>query len=59
MAQAKTPRKSTKAFGGYQISFAGRTDTVTDVFGDKPLAPSEMTKRLWSYVKKHQLANTR
>lgn len=56
MARAKTPRKNPKAFGGYQVSFAGRTETVEDVFGAAALAPSEMTKRLWSYVKKYRLA---
>ena len=44
------------AFGGYAINFAGRTETVEDVFGKKPVSPSEMTKKLWAYVKKHRLA---
>lgn len=45
-----------KAFGGYSICFKGRKDTVEDVFGTGHLAPSEMTKKLWVYVKKHKLA---
>jgi hypothetical protein len=45
-----------KAFGGYSICFKGRKDTVEDVFGTGKLAPSEMTKRIWVYVKKHKLA---
>lgn len=45
-----------KAFGGYSICFKGCTDTVEKVFGDKPLAPSEMTKKLWVYVKGKKLA---
>ena len=45
------------AFGGYAISFAGRDETMEDVFGSKPIAPSEMTKKLWVFVKKHQLGN--
>ena len=45
-----------KAFGGYSISFKGRKETVEDVFGTGKLAPSEMTKRLWVYIKKKKLA---
>ncbi len=45
-----------KAFGGYTISFKGRKETVEDVFGNKPIAPSEMTKKIWAYVKKNNLA---
>lgn len=45
-----------KAFGGYCISFAGRTETVEEVFGKGDLAPSEMTKKLWAYVKGHKLS---
>lgn len=44
------------AFGGYAVDFTGRTDTLEDVFGSGDLAPSEMTKKLWAYVKKHGLA---
>jgi hypothetical protein len=46
-----------KAFGGYTINFNGRTETVEDVFGDKPIAPSEMTKKLWAFVKAKKLSN--
>ena len=45
------------AFGGYSISFKGRTETVEDVFGSKPIAPSEMTKKLWAFVKGKKLSN--
>jgi hypothetical protein len=45
-----------KAFGGYKISFKGRKETVEDVFGRGDLAPSEMTKKLWAYVKAKKLA---
>jgi hypothetical protein len=44
------------AFGGYSINFKGCTDTVAAVFGDKPIGPSEMTKKLWAYVKRKKLA---
>jgi hypothetical protein len=45
-----------KAFGGYSISFKGCSDTLMSVFGDKPIGPSEMTKKLWAYVKRRKLA---
>lgn len=60
-AKAKTKSKSKskgkkKAFGGYAISFAGRKETVEQVFGSKPIAPSEMTKKIWAFVKGKKLA---
>ena len=59
----KSKTKSTKsnsnkkAFGGYAISFAGRKETVEQVFGKKPIAPSEMTKKIWTFVKENSLSN--
>lgn len=44
------------AFGGYSICFKGCKDTVESVFGTGKIAPSEMTKKLWVYVKKNKLA---
>ena len=53
-----TKSKSKKpAFGGYAISFVGRSETVEQVFGKKPIAPSEMTKKIWAFVKSQSLAN--
>ena len=69
IATKKTARKSISkkpksksssgktAFGGYAISFAGRKETVEDVFGKKPIAPSEMTKKIWAFVKSKSLSN--
>ena len=57
------PKKKTKskakkpAFGGYAINFAGRQETVEQVFGKKPIAPSEMTKKIWAFVKSKSLSN--
>ncbi len=57
------PKKKTKskakkpAFGGYAINFAGRQETVEQVFGKKPIAPSEMTKKIWEFVKSKSLSN--
>lgn len=45
-----------KAFGGYSISFKGRKETFEQVFGSGKLAPSEMTKKLWQFVKGKKLA---
>ena len=61
--KAATKKKATKsstkkpAFGGYAISFAGRKETVEQVFGNKPIAPSEMTKKIWAFVKSNNLSN--
>jgi len=46
-----------KAFGGYTISFKGRKETVEQVFGSAPIAPSQMTKKLWVFVKAKKLSN--
>ncbi|MEW6295460.1 MAG: hypothetical protein AB1467_04160 [Candidatus Diapherotrites archaeon] len=45
-----------KAFGGYHISFKGCKDSMESVFGSGNLAPSEMTKKLWVYVKRKKLS---
>ena len=43
-------------FGGYTISFSGRSETVEQVFGKSPITPSEMTKKIWAFVKSKRLA---
>ena len=45
-----------KPFGGYSICFKGCDDTAESIFGSKPIAPSEMTKLIWAYVKKKKIA---
>ena len=45
-----------KPFGGYSINFKGCDDSVEKVFGSAPVSPSEMTKKIWAYVKKNKLA---
>jgi hypothetical protein len=45
-----------KPFGGYAISFKDRKETVEQVFGKAPLAPSAMTKKLWTFIKSKRLA---
>ena len=44
-----------KPFGGITVDFKGREETMEDVFGSKPIAPSEMTKKLWVFVKGKKL----
>ena len=53
----KTKRKTKKAFGGYSISFKNRDESLEQVFGKRNLAPSEMTKKLWKFIKSKRLAN--
>jgi hypothetical protein len=48
-------KKGKKAFGGYGITFAGQKVTLEQVFGKAKIAPSEMTKRLWKFVKAKKL----
>ncbi len=55
MAHRKTKAKT--PFGGYAISFKGCDDTLESLFGTAPIPPSEMTKRLWAYVKRKHLAS--
>lgn len=56
--KAKAKSKTKKpAFGGYAINFAGRKETIEQVFGKKPIAPSEMTKKIWAFVKSKDLSN--
>lgn len=56
--KTKSSSKTKKpAFGGYAINFAGRKETVEQVFGKKPIAPSEMTKKIWAFVKSNSLSN--
>jgi chromatin remodeling complex protein RSC6 len=48
-----------KAFGGYSISFKGCTDSLEQIMGSTPIGPSEMTKKIWSYVKRKKLGKKR
>ena len=69
----KTTRKSTRRkstsktkkskgkrvpFGGYSIGFAGRTETLEQVFGKKRVVPSLMTKLIWKFIKAHKLGSS-
>ena len=52
MAKKKAKKKP---FGGYGINFKGRKETLEKVFGSGKIAPSEMTKRLWKFIKSKKL----
>lgn len=51
-AARKGPKK---AFGGYTVNFKGCEHTLECIFGTRPIPPSQMTKKLWAYVKKNRL----
>lgn len=51
------PKSGKPTFGGYAINFVGRKETLEQVFGNKPIAPSEMTKKIWAFVKTNNLSN--
>lgn len=51
----KKRKGSKKAFGGYTINFRGCKEPIEKVFGTGPIAPSQMTKKLWAYVKRRRL----
>jgi hypothetical protein len=53
----KTKRKTKIAFGGYSISFKNRDESLELVFGKGNIAPSEMTKRLWKFIKRKRLGH--
>ncbi len=46
-------KRGGKAFGGYQIK---PDENLAKVIGNKPVSPSEMTKKLWAYIKQKKLA---
>jgi len=48
--------KKKQPFGGYAISFAGRKETLEQVFGRANVAPSQMTKKIWNFIKAKKLA---
>jgi len=46
-----------KPFGGYSISFKKvAKQAIGKIFGTGKLAPSQMTKKLWHFIKKNHLA---
>lgn len=44
-------------FGGLRVDFSKCGDvTLLHVFGEEPLLPSEMNKKLWQFIKHNALA---
>ena len=53
----KVKRKTKKAFGGYSINFKNRKETIEQVFGKADIPPSQMTKKLWNFIKANGLGH--
>jgi len=49
--------KTKKPFGGYTISFKNRKETLEQVFGKDNIPPSQMTKKLWKFIKAKRLSH--
>ena len=49
--------KTKKPFGGYTVSFKNRKETLEQVFGKASIPPSQMTKKLWKFVKANGLGH--
>jgi len=49
-------KKKVKAFGGYVVSFENRHEEIQKVFGNEPLTPAQMTKKLWRFIKRNKLS---
>ena len=49
--------KTKKPFGGYTINFKNRKETLEQVFGKAEIPPSQMTKKLWKFVKVKRLGH--
>ena len=50
-------KKTKKPFGGYAISFKNRKETLEQVFGKTDIPPSQMTKKLWKFIKAKRLGH--
>ena len=51
--------KAKNAFSSYSMNFKDCKDTMESVFGGSPIGPSDMTKKIWAYVKRKKLAGKR
>ena len=38
------------------ITFAGRRETMESVFGTDDISPGILSRRIWAFIKQHQLA---
>jgi len=55
-AKRKTSKRKKPAFGGYKIQ---PDANFSKIVGSKAVTPSEMTKKVWVYIKKKRLARRR
>ena len=46
-------KKKGKAFGGYMIK---PDANMAKIIGNKPVSPAQMTKKIWTYIKRKKLA---
>lgn len=60
-AAAATTKKTAKAAtgGGGFMKELGISDALAAVIGNKPLPRTEVTKKLWAYIKKHNLQDAK
>lgn len=42
-------------FAGRKVDFANRQETMSQVFGDQPIAIGELQKKLWAFIKANNL----
>ncbi len=47
--------KKKQQFGGIVIDFSNQQKTLEELFGNKPITPADMTKKLWKVVKRNKL----
>lgn len=47
-------KKKKAPFGGRTVTFKGATDTAEEIFGSAEIAPSQMVKKIWDYVKENK-----
>lgn len=53
--KAATKKTAKAASGGGFMKELGISDALAAVIGNKPLPRTEVTKKLWAYIKKHGL----
>ena len=57
-AATKTTAKAASGGGGFMKEL-GISDALAAVIGNKPLPRTEVTKKLWAYIKKHNLQDAK
>lgn len=57
--KAATKKTAKSASGGGFMKELGISDALAAVIGAKPLPRTEVTKKLWAYIKKHGLQDSK